>query len=123
MTSIRWWRRVTLLSAMALVVTGCGESPKPHTLVFDISGHGQLSSISYVINGKQTTETSITVPWQKTVKLPAKDGGHTWHLKTQQGQGSGEFQVVVSVDGKTVTNGSCAGTGGCSTDDSGSVRD
>jgi hypothetical protein len=121
-TSVRKGR-VMLLSAVALVVAGCSESPQPHTLVFDISGSGQLSTVSYVIDGKETTERSITVPWKKTIKLPPKDGGHTWRLKTQQGEGSGEFQVVVSVDGTTVTNGACAGDGGCSTNDSGSVRD
>jgi hypothetical protein len=112
-----------LLSAMALVAAGCSESPRPHTLVFKITGSGELSSLTYVIDGKQNNERAITVPWQKTINLPAKDGGHTWRLKTQQGKGPGAFQVVVSVDGTTVTNGSCAGDGGCSTDDSGSVRD
>jgi hypothetical protein len=111
------------LSVVALVVAGCGGSSQPHTLVFEITGHGELSSLSYVIDGKETTERSITVPWQKTIKLPAKDGGHTWRLKTQQGEGPGEIQVVVSVDGKALTRGACAGDGGCRTNDSGSVRD
>jgi hypothetical protein len=120
---MRWRCWVTLLlSAAALAMAGCSKSPGPHTLVFEITGRGELSLLSYIIDGRETTERSITVPWRKTIQLPAKDGGHTWQLKTQQGSGSGSFQVVVLVDGRPVTNGSCAGDG-CSSDHSGSIGD
>jgi hypothetical protein len=104
----------------ALVVTGCSKSPHPHTLVFDITGHGEFSSLTYVINGKETTERSVGLPWKKTIHLPAKDGRDTWRLKTQQGIGSS--QVVVYVDGRPVISGSCAGDG-CNSNNSGSIGD
>jgi hypothetical protein len=111
---------ITLLSTAALVVTGCSKSPRPHTLVFNITGRGELSSLTYVINGKETTERSVGLPWRKAIHLPAKDGRDTWRLKTQQSTGSS--QVEVYVDDRPVSNGYCEG-GGCNSEASGSVGD
>jgi hypothetical protein len=126
MTAVRaratlgWLSRVTLPCVVALVMTGCSAPPRPHTLMFDITGDGELSSLTYVVNGKSTTERSPTLPWRKTIRLPAKEGKDTWQLKTRQGSGSSE--VTVYVDGRSVVGGGCAGDG-CSSDNSGSIGD
>jgi hypothetical protein len=144
-SAIRWRCGVTLLTTAALVMTGCAghgksandsssgstASPRhstpskskslhPHTLVFEITGHGELSSLTYVINGEKTSERSVGLPWRKTISLPAREGGYAWSLKTHQDSGSSHG--VVSVDGHPITNGFCQG-GGCNTEDSGSIRD
>lgn len=117
--SALWWLRgVMPLCAAALVATGCaGHKSHPHTLVFDVTGSGTLSSVTYAVNGKKTTEQSVGLPWRKTIHLPAKDGGHTWSLETR-----GSSDDVVSVDGHVVSEGACQGDG-CSGGGSGSIRD
>lgn len=110
-----------LLSTAAPLVSGCGGgAPRPHKLDFEITGSGQLSTLTYVVNGKATTETSVRLPWRKTIQLPAKEGTDTWQLKARQDDGLS--QVVVSVDDRPISNGACQG-GGCSSNHSGSIRD
>ncbi|MBO0803936.1 MAG: hypothetical protein J2P25_12790 [Nocardiopsaceae bacterium] len=120
---VPWLCAVTLLLMAA--VMGCGASARPHaapakshTLVFDFTGRGELSSLAYVINGKATAIGQVMLPWRKTLHLPAKAGGYTWKLTGRLKSGS--EQDVVYVDGKALVSGSCQGSG-CSIRDSGSV--
>jgi hypothetical protein len=140
MTTTRHW--TTLMSAAALALTGCagtgGSAPsapagrsapvspkkpaagKSHTVVFSITGHGHVTSVTYVIDGEKTTERSVTLPWRKTVQVPPRAGGHTWDLETHHA--SGTSTVVVFVDGRTFGGGSCSGTN-CDGGSSGSIAD
>lgn len=145
MITRRQW--IALMGAAVLALAGCGggggsassESsasaspspsihvsskepapPKPHTVVFSITGHGHVASITYVIDGKKTTERSVTLPWRKTVHVPPRVGGHTWDLETHHA--SGTSTDVVYVDGGAFGGGSCSGTD-CDGGSSGSIPD
>lgn len=113
-------RCVPPLVAAALALTGCTATPRPHTLVFEVTGDGELSSVTYVVNGKETTERAVTLPWRKSIHLPARAGRDTWRLRTRQSSGSS--QVVVRVDGRPIVGGACAGDG-CDSEQSGSIGD
>lgn len=109
-----------LLGAAALALTGCGSDAKPHTLVFSVTGHGHVETITYAVDGRKTTVRSVDLPWKKTVRVPARDGGHTWDLKTQGANGTSTD--VVYIDGKSYVVGSCSGTN-CSGGSSGSIEE
>ncbi len=92
--------------------------PKPqHTLEFDLTGDGVLTTMTYVVNGQSTTLHSVHMPWQKSFPLTRPSGQNTWSLHTEQASGSVFSKVLV--DGQVVTQGSGVGPG--SGDLSGSV--
>jgi hypothetical protein len=120
-------RQITLMSTAVLALTcwaltGCGGSggSHPHTVVFSVTGDGYVGAITYVIDGRTTTERSVTLPWRRTVQVPPRDGGHTWDLKTHQGNGTST--TVVYVDGSAFGGSSCSGTN-CDGGSSGSISD
>ena len=114
---------MAVIGAAALVMTGCAaghSDPRPgrshapsssgeaHVVEFSITGDARLRTLTYIIDGKTTKLTSVGLPWKKTVRLPA-DGKHTWRLSTKQD--GGMAQIVVTVDGRPLTNSSCQGDG------------
>ncbi|GAA4236407.1 hypothetical protein GCM10022254_45960 [Actinomadura meridiana] len=129
---------MVLLSAAATLVGGCSDStkpdavasesptarpsatvtPKPHTLVFKITGKGRLTSLTYVVNGKETTKKAVKLPWRKTIHLLAKAGEDTWRLRTQ-----GACESLVTVDGEQVGGGGYCDAASCLGDDSGVIGD
>ena len=80
-----------------------------HTLVFDITGNGGLSSITYVVGDRSTTERSVHAPWRQTIGLPATPDGYRWDLRIEQASGS--ITVTVTMDGQVQGQGSGAGGG------------
>ncbi|MFI0366833.1 hypothetical protein ACH35V_03075 [Actinomadura sp. 1N219] len=136
-----WSWAVTSLIAAATLVTGCSDStksdtptsatanaptsasptPKAHTLNFTIIGEGRLR-VTYVVNGKETTEKAVELPWRKTIHLPAKPGLDTWQLRTQA-SAKAKVETVVKVDGGVAGGGGYCEGNGCTGDDSGSISD
>lgn len=85
-------------------------TPKsPHFLVINLTGNGTLSTLTYVVAGKSTTETGVAVPWRKSLELPAGMGKQEWSLHGELGHGS--VQSEVTLDGQVVTQGSISGGG------------
>lgn len=111
---------VLVAGAAALAVAGCGASPKAHTLEIAITGDAMITSMTYVVDGRATTLKNLRLPWKKTVRMPPKDGGHTWRMWSKQNDGFA--QIIVTVDGTAVTNTSCQGDG-CHGSADGAVRD
>lgn len=116
-------RTLALLTAAVLLTAGCGAKESPsgsHTVIFEITGDAKLTTLTYVIDGKPTTLKSVHLPWKKTLKLPKTGTKHTWRVSSEQTDGAS--QIVVTVDGRPLTNTSCQGSG-CTGHASGSVRD
>jgi hypothetical protein len=85
-------------------------TPKsPHFLVINLTGNGTLSTLTYVVAGKSTTESGVAVPWRKSLELPAGMGEQQWSLHGELGHGS--VQSEVTLDGQVVTQGSISGGG------------
>jgi Rieske Fe-S protein len=143
----RRWAAVPLIIATAVVATGCGgdegdgtwkpamkhtdtattAAGQPHTLVFKITGRGRITSLTYTINGKPTTLRNLTIPWTKTIELPASAGTDTWSLHTNETLTSSTTQIndTAYVDDTLASHGGCYGTPGtsCSGSLSGSIGD
>jgi hypothetical protein len=109
---------LAVMAALPLLA-GCSSDDEPHTLRLDVTGEGNLS-ITYVINGRSTTEPQVTLPWRKDIQL-TKKGEDTWKLAmTRQGEGS--VSAVAYVDGQPITRTAGSGSSGGTSNLSGSVR-
>lgn len=47
---------------------------EPHQLVFDVSGTATITTLTCTVNGKETTETAVRLPWSRTFGFPAGAG-------------------------------------------------
>jgi hypothetical protein len=111
-------RAVGTAVAVVALMTACSPDDEPHELTLDVGGEGTVT-LTYVINGKSTTENSVTLPWRKDFDL-TNEGEDTWSLAiTRQGEGS--MNAVAYVDGQTFTRTAGSGSGGGTTRLSGSV--
>ncbi|MFD0854094.1 hypothetical protein ACFQ07_17795 [Actinomadura adrarensis] len=114
----RLLRAVGAAVAVVALMAACSSDDEPHTLTLDVGGQGSVT-LTYVINGKSTTENSVTLPWRKEFDL-TKKGEDTWSLAiTRQGEGS--VNAVAYVDGQVFTRTAGSGSGGGTSRLSGSV--
>jgi hypothetical protein len=111
-------RAVGLAAAVVALATACSSGDEPHTLTLDVGGQGSVT-LTYVINGKSTTENSVTLPWRKDFDL-TKEGEDTWSLAITR-QGAGSVNAVAYVDGQAFTRTAGSGSGGGTSRLSGSV--
>jgi hypothetical protein len=94
----------------ASVPVPASTTPKsPHFLVINLTGSGTLSTLTYVVAGKSTTETGVAVPWRKSLELPSGMGQQEWSLHGELARGS--VQSEVTLDGQVITQGSISGGG------------
>ncbi|MFI7642126.1 hypothetical protein [Nonomuraea sp. NPDC049400] len=114
----RWTRSLAPVAATVLLAAAC-SSDEPHTLTFDVTGEGSFA-ITYVINGRSTTEPQVRPPWRKDITL-AEQGEDTWSLSIRR-LGAGSVSAVAYVDGRLITSTAGSGTSGGGTSSlSGSV--
>ncbi|MBF8186223.1 hypothetical protein ITP53_10785 [Nonomuraea sp. K274] len=114
----RWPRSLAPAAAVVLLLAACSSSDEPHTLTFDVTGEGRLA-ITYVINGRSTTEPQVRLPWRKDITL-TEQGEDTWSL-TMRRQGAGSVSATAYVDGQLVTRTAGSGSGDGTSRLSGSV--
>ncbi|URM94722.1 hypothetical protein LUW76_10520 [Actinomadura madurae] len=115
-TLVRW----PLVAATVVLLSGaCSSNDEPHRLTFEVEGEGTVT-MTYVINGRSTTEPQVTLPWKKDIKL-TKQGEDTWSLVMKR-EGEGSLSAVAYVDGQPLTRTAGSGTGGGTSRLSGSVR-
>ncbi|GAA4138864.1 hypothetical protein [Actinomadura keratinilytica] len=105
------------LAAVMLLSAACSSGDEPHTLTLDVTGEGKVS-VTYEINGDSTTESEVTLPWRKEIKL-TKHGTDTWKVAIQH-KDDGQVNAVAYVDGRPITR--AEGTGSGTSNLSGSVR-
>jgi hypothetical protein len=86
-------------------------APRVRTVVYRVSGTG-TASITYTTDGMTTMnqETAVTLPWEKTITLPA---GEELQLVSilAQGDGSGSVDVAILVDGQLIKEAHADGYG------------
>ncbi|GAB2954750.1 hypothetical protein ACFMQL_36460 [Nonomuraea fastidiosa] len=98
-----------LIPAATLLLAAACAGDEPHTLTLDLQGEGTYS-LTYVINGKSTTEPQVTLPWRKDITLDAP-GKDTWRLTVKR-LTDGSMTAVAYVDGRATSMSSSAGSGG-----------
>ncbi|SDM21109.1 hypothetical protein [Allokutzneria albata] len=86
---------------------------QPHTLVLNATGSGDamLNKIKYSIDGQVQEEGETTLPWRKSLSVPADGLPHSWELSITYTAGrSAKLEVFALYDGKEA--GRTAGGGG-----------
>lgn len=87
--------------AATATTTPATPSAKPLSLVFEVTGTGTLTTISYGVNGKVTrTKKAQRLPWRRTVDVPGDSGSVGWEIRLTLG--SGKAHCRVSLDGRTL---------------------
>lgn len=77
------------------------EVATERTVIYKVIGTGTASSITYTTDGmtSMNQESDVTLPWEKTIKLPTGEAMQMVQLSAQ-GSGSGTIDVVIEVDGE-----------------------
>ncbi|NUS71828.1 MAG: hypothetical protein HOQ05_00315 [Corynebacteriales bacterium] len=109
--------------ALSVLLTSCGDDApdsatkrarkssnvEPHALVLTATGDAPINSLNYTFDGKTVQDTSAVLPWEVSVDVPADDKRHEWELIVQHG--SGNVQLVATLDGNFLTQSQGGGTG------------
>lgn len=87
--------------------------PSQHTVVYKVTGKGNASSITYVTDGmtSMNQESSVKLPWQKTITLPTDQGLQMVSIIAQGSSQSSTVDVEIDVDGKVVKQAHATGYG------------
>lgn len=82
---------------------------QPHILVFTATGDAAVDSVTYVVDGHSTTDTSVRLPWRVSLDLPADGAMHNYSatIKTR----AGDVHILCILDGKVQTRSDGGGTG------------
>ncbi|MCU1684540.1 MAG: hypothetical protein JWQ81_5279 [Amycolatopsis sp.] len=99
----------TTVPTVATTPSSKADSPKPHVVIFTITGDGPVPELTYLDHGKSVTEHDIKLPWTKTVLVPAGQGTQKWDLDIPH---SGSSAANVTVDGQPMGGSSGSGSGG-----------
>jgi hypothetical protein len=100
-----------LLLATALAA-GCGtEAPpgEPHQLVIDVSGTATVTALTSTIDGADTEEKDVKLPWSHTFSFPSGTGKHTYRVVMRYADGS--VNATAKLDGKLRSSSSGGGDG------------
>ncbi|MFJ7216243.1 hypothetical protein [Amycolatopsis sp. NPDC098790] len=104
-------RTVVFLTA-AVLAAGCGnEAPpgEPHQLVFDVSGTATITTLTCTVDGKETTETAVKLPWSRTFSFPAGTGKHEYRVVMKYTDGS--VKATAKLDGRLQSSSAGSGDG------------
>ncbi|MFJ5608319.1 serine/threonine-protein kinase [Streptomyces sp. NPDC093221] len=76
-------------------------SAKPVSLVFEVTGTGTLTTVSYAVNGKVTrSRKPQKLPWRRTVEVPGVAGSVGWEIRLTLGSGTAHCRILL--DGSAV---------------------
>jgi hypothetical protein len=72
-----------------------------HTVVYKVTGSSPASTITYTTDGMTTSnhESTVTLPWQKTITLPKGEALQFVSILAQGGTQSSKIDVEIIVDG------------------------
>ncbi|MGW6929726.1 hypothetical protein ACWGE0_06620 [Lentzea sp. NPDC054927] len=59
----------------------------PNVVVLEVTGTATISSLSLVVDGSSSEETSVALPWSRTLEFPAASS-HEWKLVLRHSGGS-----------------------------------
>lgn len=84
-----------------------------HTIVYQVTGHGSLTDVTYTTDGMTTTnqESHATLPWTKTITLPRDQAFEQATILAQGATESTSITVTITVDGKLAKTASATGYG------------
>jgi hypothetical protein len=59
----------------------------PNVIVLEVTGSATISTLTLVVDGSSSEETSVTLPWSRTLEFPAASS-HEWKLVLRHSGGS-----------------------------------
>ncbi|MCR6485729.1 hypothetical protein M8542_23170 [Amycolatopsis sp. OK19-0408] len=96
----------------AAVLAGCGtEVPpgEPHQLLFEVSGTATVSTLTCTVDGKESTENNVGLPWRRVFEFPPGTGKHEYRVVLKYADGS--VNATAKLDGKLQSSSAGAGDG------------
>ncbi|SFR28387.1 membrane protein [Lentzea waywayandensis] len=87
------------------------ESPAPatRTVVFEVTGTGKAFNVTATVGASIHNEASVTLPWTRTVEVPAGPAAESVMLVVVAGPDGAEVHGKYTIDGTTVREGKASG--------------
>jgi hypothetical protein len=103
----------TAVAVVATTAPAQPAQPATHTVVYQVTGHGSLTDVTYTTDGMTTTnqESHATLPWTKTITLPRDQAFEQATILAQGATESTSITVTITVDGKVAKTASATGYG------------
>lgn len=93
---------------------------EPHILVFTAEGSATVDSLTYVVDGETVRERSVSLPWRKSLTVPADGRVREWQLTAKFR--AGDVTLVAYLDGRISTQSRAGGTGSGTASLAGRIR-
>ena len=112
----------TASTAPAAEISASSGPParEPHILVFTAEGTATVDSLTYVVDGETVRERSVSLPWRKSLTVPADGRVREWQLTARIR--AGDVRLVAYLDGRVSTQSGAGGTGSGTASLAGSIR-
>lgn len=87
---------------------------QPHTLVLNATGTGaaSITALKYTLDGRTVQEGPVTMPWRRSLRVPADGLPHSYRLEVEySGSGGGKIDLVAIYDGEVSARGGGVASG------------
>jgi hypothetical protein len=84
-------------------------APAKRTVVFEVTGTGKAFTITTTVGATVHNEMSVTLPWTRTVEVPADTPSASVMLVVVAGPDGAEVHGRCTIDGTTVREGKASG--------------
>lgn len=98
-------------SSGQVMVPSQSPSPAPakRTVVFEVTGTGKAFNVTATVGASIHNEASVTLPWTRTVEVPAGRASESVMLVVVAGPDGAEVHGKYTIDGATVREGKASG--------------
>lgn len=83
--------------------------PATRTVVFEVTGTGTAFNVTATVGASVQNEANVTLPWTRTVEVPADAASKSVMLVVVAGADGAEVHGKYTVDGTTVREGKASG--------------
>jgi hypothetical protein len=83
--------------------------PAKRVVVFEVTGTGTAFNITSTVGATVQNESSVTLPWTRTVEVPADPASASVMLVVVAGPDGAEVHGKYTIDGRTVREGKASG--------------
>ncbi|MFJ5993402.1 MmpS family transport accessory protein [Lentzea sp. NPDC092896] len=84
-------------------------APEKRTVVFEVTGTGKAFNVTATVGATIHNEASVTLPWTRTVEVPAGPASESVMLVVVAGPDGAEVHGKYTIDGTTVREGKASG--------------
>ncbi|GGM68459.1 hypothetical protein GCM10011609_00210 [Lentzea pudingi] len=84
-------------------------APAKRVVVFEVTGTGKAFNVTATVGTSIHNESSVTLPWTRTVEVPADTASKSVMLVVVAGPDGAEVHGKYTVDGATVREGKASG--------------